>query len=99
MPFERLIGQKPNLAGVPEWGQRVWVHTAGNPKLDLQVAMVHWVRYDENSTHAHCIYWPGQQKVSVKHDVRFTDISTTISIPASVLAPTVSAPTTPMPGT
>jgi hypothetical protein len=98
-PFERLTGRKPNLAGVPEWGQQVWVHTAGNPKLDPQAAMVHWVRYDENSTHAHRIYWPGQQKVSVERDVRFTDISTTISIPASVLAPTVSAPTTPMPGT
>jgi hypothetical protein len=99
MPFERLTGWKPNLAGVPEWGQRVWVHTAGNPKLDPWVAMAHWVRYDENSMHAHHIYWPGQQKVSVEHDVRFTDISTTISIPASVLTPTVSAPTMPMPGT
>jgi hypothetical protein len=41
MPFERLTGQKPNLTGVPEWGQRVWVHTTGNPKLDLWAAMVH----------------------------------------------------------
>ena len=26
-PLERLTGQKPNLAGVLEWGQQVWVHT------------------------------------------------------------------------
>src|SRR6266702_8775870 len=33
-PYERLHGQKPNLAGVPEWGQRVWVHTDAGSKLD-----------------------------------------------------------------
>ena len=96
-PYERLTGRKPNLAGVPEWGQQVWVHTAGNPKLDPRAAMAHWVGYDADSTHAHRIYWPGQQKVSVERDVRFTDSSTTMSIPASVLAPAISAPTTPAP--
>ena len=26
-PYERLYGQKPNLANVPEWGQQVWFTT------------------------------------------------------------------------
>jgi len=29
-PFEKLTRQKPNIAGVPEWGQRMWVHTTAN---------------------------------------------------------------------
>ena len=98
-PFERLTGRKPNIAGIPEWGQRVWVHTAGNPKFDLRAAMAHWVGYDSDSTHAHRVYWPAQRKVSVEHDMKFADVSSTISILASVLALTVSTPTAPMPST
>ena len=33
-PLKCLTGQKPNLAGVPEWGQQVWVHTNSGTKLD-----------------------------------------------------------------
>ena len=33
-PFEKLYGQKPNLAGLPEWGQCVWVYNPSGSKLD-----------------------------------------------------------------
>ena len=33
-PHERLYGEKPNLARVPEWGQCVWVHNNSGSKLD-----------------------------------------------------------------
>src|SRR6267142_60604 len=34
-PHEKLTEQKPNLAGVPEWGQRVWVHRGDGSKLEV----------------------------------------------------------------
>ena len=33
-PLEHLTGQKPNLAGMPEWRQRVWIHTNSGTKLE-----------------------------------------------------------------
>jgi hypothetical protein len=33
-PFERLYKSKPNLTGVPEWGQQVWVHNGKGNKLE-----------------------------------------------------------------
>src|SRR5712691_7030615 len=94
-PIEKLTGKKPNIAGLPEWGQRVWVHTAGNSKLDARAATAHWVRYDRDSTHAHRIYWAEQRKVSVERDVTFTGISSTVSIPSAVSPPSAPAPTSP----
>jgi len=94
-PFEKLTGKKPNIAGVPEWGQHVWVHTAANSKLDTCVATAHWVGYDGDSTHAHRIYWTEQCKVSVERDVKFTALSTTVSIPTPIPTP----PSAPAPAT
>jgi len=86
-PFEKLTGKKPNIAGVPKWGQCVWVHTATNSKLDAHVATAHWVGYDRHSTHTHYIYWVEQRKVSVERDVKFTALSTTVSIPTPIPTP------------
>ncbi len=82
-PYERLTGQKPNLAGVPEWGQRVWVHSDSGTKLDGRASEARWVGYDEDSTHAHRIYWPDTHKVSVERNIRFTPQSVTVSVPIS----------------
>src|SRR6266566_2490507 len=68
-PYERLTGQKPNLAGVPEWGQRVWVHSNLGSKLDMCALAAHWVGYDADSTHAHRVYWPETHRVSVERDI------------------------------
>jgi hypothetical protein len=35
-PYERLYGEKPNLAGLPEWGQHVWVHQMKGSKLSAR---------------------------------------------------------------
>src|SRR6266849_8487652 len=82
-PYEQLTGQKPNLAGVPEWGQRVWVHSDSGTKLDGRASEARWVGYDEDSTHAHRIYWPDTHKVSVERNIRFTAQSVTVSVPTS----------------
>ena len=56
-PYECLTGQKPNLAGVPKWGQCIWVHNGSGSKLDRRATEARWVGYDEDSTHAHHVYW------------------------------------------
>jgi hypothetical protein len=33
-PYEALHGKKPNLANLPEWGMKVWVHDDTGSKLD-----------------------------------------------------------------
>ena len=40
-PFEKLTGTKPNLSGVPEWGQIVWVHSGTGSKLDAHGLEAH----------------------------------------------------------
>ena len=34
-PYKRLYGNKPHLAGLPKWGQWVWVHNSSGSKLDV----------------------------------------------------------------
>ena len=65
-PYECLHKSKPNLAGVPEWGQCVWVHNDLGSKLDARATVAHWVGYNANSTHAHRIYLPQKRSVSVE---------------------------------
>ena len=102
-PLECLIGQKLNLAGVPEWGQRVWVHTNSGTKLDRCGVPARWVSYDADSTHAHHIYWPETQKVSVERDIKFTEdaiiVRVTPSCPSKTPTPQQRSSPTPPPVT
>ena len=70
-PFKKLYGQKPNLAGLPEWGQWVWVHNPSGSKLDARATQAHWVGYDGESTHAHRIYWHTTNTVSIECNIKF----------------------------
>ena len=83
-PFERLHGHKPNLAGVPEWGQRVWVHNLKGSKLDARGLPARWVGYDIESPHAHRVYWPEKHPnpISVERDVKFTSDTVTLYLPS-----------------
>jgi hypothetical protein len=92
MPYERLYGEKPNLAGLPEWGQCIWVHQMKRPKLDARALEGRWVCYDEDSTHAHHIYWPGKNSISVKHDVTFMPAMTTFTFPSEPSQELTSTP-------
>ena len=98
-PYERLTGQKPNLAGVPEWGQRVWVHNDSGTKLDARASAARWVGYDADSTHAHRIYWPDTRKISVERNVRFKTESITIRIPSRLPSTPAPAPAVQQPAT
>ena len=93
-PYERLYGKKPNLAGIPEWGQRVWVHDDSGSKLDARAIEGHWVGYDKDSTHAHRIYIPSKNSIAVERNVRFAPTNVTIHTGP---APVNSSPAPPSP--
>ena len=71
--YEALAGHKPNLSNLHEWGTKVWVHNTTNSKLEGQSNIGHWVGYDEKSTHAHRIYWPGRRTISVERNIKFDE--------------------------
>ena len=52
-PYEQLYNKVPNLGGIPEWGQHVWVYNVTGSKLDAQANQACWVGYDTDSTHVH----------------------------------------------
>ena len=83
-PYERLYGAKPDLAGVPEWGQRVWVHNDAGSKLNAQATQAHWVGYNADSTHAHHVFWPNKNKVSVERNIKFVPPTVTPYAPRYV---------------
>ena len=79
-PYERLYGSKPHLAGLPEWGQWVWVHNPSGSKLDTRATQARWVGYDGESTHAHRIYWQNSNTISIKHNIKFVNMFMDITI-------------------
>ncbi len=83
-PYERLYGSKPHLAGLPEWGQWVWVHNPSGSKLDTRATQACWVGYNGESTHAHCIY--------VFTDISIQPDTTLEELPAPPAAPQQPAP-------
>jgi len=94
-PLERASGHKPNLAGLPEWGQRVWVHSSKSSKLQKHTTIAHWIGYDRGSPHAHWIYWPETRSVTTERNVRFTaDFTTVYTSPGPIqdLPPATPAP-------
>jgi transposase InsO family protein len=100
-PYERLHGQKPNLADVPEWGLPVWVHNDKGSKLDGRGTVGRWIGFDADSTHAHRIYWPQKGTVTVERNIRLTAPTVTVRIPAltnSAKPPAADAPAPPSPG-
>jgi transposase InsO family protein len=100
-PYEQLHGSKPDLGGVPEWGQRIWVHLDSGSKLDGRAAEARWVGFDSDSTHAHRVYWQGKNSISVERNIKFTSAFATITFPPPIpaapasLTPTITA--TPQP--
>ena len=99
-PFERLYGEKPNLGGVPEWGQRVWVHNNAGSKLDAWATEARWVGFDSDSPHAHRVYWMGKNSISVERNIKFVPVTVSVYTPPpsydSITAPTTIQPSAPV---
>jgi len=79
-PFKKLTGNKPNLSGVPEWGQTIWVHSGTRTKLNAHGIKARWVGYNPKSPHVHHIYWTHKNSVSVEQNIKFTFLTFTISL-------------------
>jgi hypothetical protein len=81
-PYEAYFGKKPNIAGLHEFGRKVWVHNMGGSKLDGRSEIGRWVGFDEASN-GHRIYWPGKRTISIERSVKF-DTDTEIFMPNGV---------------
>ena len=90
-PFEKLYGTKPDLGRVPEWGQHVWVHTDKGSKLDGHAAEARWVGYDQDSMHAHQVYWPNKHCISVEQNIKFVPVMVTVHSPRLKVPPSLLA--------
>jgi hypothetical protein len=48
-PFEAAFGKKPDMSGIREWGDRVWVRVEAGNKLGGRVREGRWMGIDEQS--------------------------------------------------
>ena len=55
--YEHLHRARPNLAGLPEQSQRIWVHSSTGTKFLARGIEGLWAGIDCVSTHTDCIYW------------------------------------------
>nr|GAT43935.1 polyprotein [Mycena chlorophos] len=69
-PYEMVYNRKPSIAGLPEFGARVWVHDADGTKLDARGREARWVGFDEVSS-GHRVYFEGRRMVRVERSVKF----------------------------
>ena len=71
-PYEMLKQEKPNIADLPVWGSKCWVHDASGLKLGAQACEGHWLGFNPDSTsNAHCIYFANRRVVAVKQNMMF----------------------------
>jgi hypothetical protein len=73
-PYEAAFGKKPNLKGLREWGERVWVRTEGGNKLGGRVREGRWLGVDEQSKGVR-IYWPDTRTITVERNTYYDDSS------------------------
>ena len=63
---------KPNIASLPVWGRKCWVHDASGSKLDARACEAHWVGFDPDSTSdAHRVYFADHRVVAVERNMTF----------------------------
>ena len=74
-PFEAAFGKKPDLRGVREWGEQVYVRIEGGTKLGGGVREGRWIGIDDESKGA-CIYWPDSKTVTVERNISYNNTST-----------------------
>ena len=55
------------------------MHDDRNSKLEGWLKIGRWVGFNMDSMHAHRIYWPGKQMVSVERNIKFDKMEVYIS--------------------
>ena len=73
-PFEAAFGKKPNLKGLREWGEKVWVRIEGGNKLGGRVREGRWLGVDEESKGVR-VYWPDTGTVTVERNTYYDNSS------------------------
>lgn len=68
-PYEAVYGQKPDLRGVREWGEMVWVQVKGGSKLGGRVREARWLGFDDRSENGTRVYYPDNGTVRVERNV------------------------------
>jgi len=76
-PYEAVLGVKPNLSGIHEWGEKCWICVKKGNKLGSCVHEGHWVGVDNESKGAR-IYWQDTKTVSVECNVYFDPTSASV---------------------
>ena len=69
-PFEVAFGIKPELKGVHEWGEKVYIRVEGGTKLGEQVREGRWLGLDDKLKGAQ-IYWPDTKNVTVEQNISY----------------------------
>jgi len=77
-PFEAAFGKKPNLSGVWEWGDKVWVRVEAGNKLGGRVREGRWMEIDEKSKGVR-VYWPDKRNVTVERNVYYDQTCSSVS--------------------
>ena len=70
-PYEAAFGKKPDMKGVREWGEKVYVRLEKKGlKLGGRVREGHWMGMDEESKGAR-VYWPDSKSVTVERNLYY----------------------------
>ena len=62
--------EKPNLAGLMEWGSKIWVKRLDMQKLEPWALEAIFVGYN-NESKGFRVYWPSRCHISAERDVYF----------------------------
>jgi len=73
-PYEAAFGKKPDLAGIRDWGEKVYVRTESGNKLGGRVRLGRWLGVDDESKGVR-VYWPDTKTVTVERNTYFDDSS------------------------
>jgi len=78
MLYEAAFGKKPDLRGIREWGEKVWVRVEGGNKLGGRVREGRWIGVDDKSKGIR-VYWPDKKMVSVERNIYYDKTCSSIS--------------------
>ena len=71
-PHEIGMGKKPDLVAIHTWGCNIWVKQLDVRKLKARAKVGCFVGIDTESK-GYQIYWPGQNRVTIKRDMYFNE--------------------------
>jgi hypothetical protein len=74
-PYEVAFSKKPDLRGLRDFGEQVYVHVEKGDKLGGRVRVGKWLGIDDESKGMR-VYWPNMRMVTVEQNTYFDNSST-----------------------